>query len=926
VNTAFYSDRIKFWLPLAMIFLIPAFLINLAFSRFIEEFELQVNNEQANTARLVMAELQAEMSEPHVVQQAIEKFTRQYLGNFGTTLSPEVVKKAETQFSRIFTGRKSLVWLDNDCKIITPEGSEEIDQRRAWQAFARSVFKKQEITSMEKRIADGFVKANISDFLNSDFFSAMPNNCNKIIYRGDQHYLAFVSIKAQPETKAAVGYLIILLSSENARPAWLEARAINLSMKNGNLAGGFFISNNQFIEGSSISENQLHGFYEKYRLGESYLFNQEAFYYFETCFNNPDLFLATGISHSSGYMTFLKLLRLLLLILWFPGLACFIPIVIYSQEKMPGFSLKARFNGTATALTALPLLITVLFGLIHTASLRIEEQRNEIFNQGKLLDKIEEQVAAGTSACEKYLRTDLPVMFSGSAIVKNTADEIYSLVKNLGCEVVTLISPEGEGFHSTELPMETIRSRVCYQLSFISTKLKNDGFNIDLIEKKYPPPARGFNVDNLQNDGPNLRQDFHDRLLRIELGPRLFSSFSTYIRDGKEAIKACLMLGMDYRKLQQVLLKSAVEAMRSEKLRTFTYSKHAIGAQNLPASEKLRKILMLSGLTGDSFEFVHHWNGKKYLVISRPLKDLDNAAMVVREISQSFFSANTEQIAMLLLIILASLAVASTIISYFDFFFLKPLLTLSKEASEVESGNYNIPEKTMPENELGILSTNFVSMVKGLKEKAEMKNYLQQDLLANVENQLETNGKKTFTTILFAGLRNFSRIEAELQPEEAMATMNSFLSICENAVRLHHGEIDKFMGETAMASFPEKGDLDYPQTRAINAAIMIIEAASDNEKTSKLIAGVGIASGSVIAGSIGSRKKRLDFTYIGDTVNLAARLEKLAGTSGFGQILIKDDTEQKHYHDFIIRSSGEIRVKGKDQSVKILTVEGKRAI
>lgn len=917
--------RTKFWLTLAMIFLIPAFLINHVFSRFIEEFELQINNEQANTARLIMAGLQAEMSEQHVVQQAIEKFTKQHLNKFGNTLSPEAVKNAETQFKRTFTGPKSLVWFDGDFKIVTPQGSGEIDQRRAWQAFARAVFNKQSVSMMEKRIADGFVKSNISDFLNSDFFSSQPGNCTKIVFKGTQHYIAFVRIRASAEKAVDEGYLIILLSSENARKYWLEQRAIKLSIKSGNLAGGFFISNNEFIEGSSISENQLHGFYEKYRRGESYLISEDTLYYCETCYNNPDLFLAAGINFSSNYMTFIRLVRLLLSSLWLPGLACFFPLVLKKPTGIATLSLKARFNGTAIALTTIPLLITVLFGLIHTASLRIEEQRNAILNQGKLLDSIEEQVAASTAACELFLRTDLPKMFSTSPIDKNTADEIYSEVEKFGCELVTLVSTEADTFLSTRLPVETIKSRICYQLSFISTRLENDGFNMDLIEKKYPPPTRGFNVDILQNDGPNLKQEFHDRILRIEMGHNLFSSFSTYIRNEKGDIIACLLLGIDYRQMRQNFLNSAIEAARSEKLRAFAYAKNSKGAVNLPASEKLRNILMLSGLTGDSFEFMHEWNRKKYLVTSRPLKDIDNAAMIIREISQAGITANAEQTIMLLLIILASLGVASTIINYFDLYFLKPLLMLSKEASEVESGNYDIPEEPMPENELGILFTNFSSLIKGLKEKAEMKNFLQHDLVQNVENQLETNGKKTFTTILFAGLRDFSGIEAELQPEEAMDTMNCFLSACENAVRLNHGEIDKFMGETAMAIFSEKADLELAQTRAINAAIKIIEDTAANEKTRKFVAGAGIASGNVIAGSIGSRKKRLDFTYIGDTVNLAARLEKLAGTADFGKILIKDNHQQNCFDNFVISKRCEIKVKGKDQSVQILAVEGRKS-
>jgi len=175
---------------------------------------------------------------------------------------------------------------------------------------------------------------------------------------------------------------------------------------------------------------------------------------------------------------------------------------------------------------------------------------------------------------------------------------------------------------------------------------------------------------------------------------------------------------------------------------------------------------------------------------------------------------------------------------------------------------------------------------------------------------------------MFAGVRNFSSLESRLSPEDAMQVMNAFLSICEKSVHAHGGEIDKFMGETAMASFSHSETELTAQHRAITAALKIIGESGLKPTTADLTIGIGIATGTVIAGKMGSRRKRLDFTFIGDTVNLAARLEKLAGSGSMPAILATAENAENLKKDFMISALEPVKVKGKEQPVEIISVQG----
>lgn len=914
------SGRISVWFLTALILLIPAALISRAFSLFIDEFSQQQFEKKLNAARIEMAQMQSELSEQHVMQTAIQKFAARLGTVSGANLTPQFAAEANIKFRKNFPKASILNWFNNELIATTPAGGPEFEQKRAWQAFARAVFSPDSLDPANSRIADGFIKASISDFLDTNFFAGLLNRCSQISYKGKRHYIAFLKIISRQTTRPA-GYLITLIPSENASPFWLQERAMAQASKKGHLVGSYFISNDKAVAGSTIPENLLHGLLTDYRAGRPAVVQNDTFFFSETCFNNPDLFISLGIPVATKDMLLSKALQTIPLLFWLPGLTC-IFAGLFRPAALQNLSLKTRFTLTTLIIAVVPLFLALLYSSINTARLRIEEEQNELQRLNQQLISIEDEVARNTAEFEANLKTGVIERFKNRQPDQQSADELFAELKVLGCEVVTILTPDGKAFHGSEIKLERIKQRICYQISFIRDSLIKDGFDIAAIEKTFSRPTADFSIDDMKHDGPNLRQEFHDRILRIEMGPRLFSSFSTYIRDKSGKITGCMMLGIDYRVLRQTFLERIISAKKQPGCRLFTYSQFSSRNPMTPASSSLRNLLILSDLTGDSFDFIYPWQKNSYQILCRPLKDLDNAAMIVRKNELTDLPSGFESVCLLLLVVVTSLLIAIKILGFFDLFFLKPVLNLAEAAAQVENGVFSFCRNDIGRNELSKLQENFTFMLKSLREKAEMKKYLRHELVANAGQQFETGSGRTTVTIMFAGVRNFSDLEKSLSPEEAMQKMNAFLSICEKIVHANGGEIDKFMGETAMASFSCRDEEYGAQRHAVQAAVEIIRESKKHRQISALTIGIGITTGTVIAGKIGSRHKRLDFTYIGDTVNLAARLEKLAGSDGKSGILTTAEAAAELKKHFVITDLEPIRVKGKEKPIEIVSVSG----
>jgi adenylate cyclase len=178
-------------------------------------------------------------------------------------------------------------------------------------------------------------------------------------------------------------------------------------------------------------------------------------------------------------------------------------------------------------------------------------------------------------------------------------------------------------------------------------------------------------------------------------------------------------------------------------------------------------------------------------------------------------------------------------------------------------------------------------------------------------------------TILLADLRGFTSITATLPAGVVIAMLNRCLGRMNEIVSRHHGVIDKFMGDSIMVLFgvptEQPGDVQRALACAIEMQLAMVELNQDNQDAiPELFMGIGINTGSVMAGKFGSNFYS-EYTVIGDEVNLASRIEAF---SLRGQVLISENTFD-HCRDFVTVSEAmEVFVKGKTQPVKLRELYG----
>ncbi len=218
------------------------------------------------------------------------------------------------------------------------------------------------------------------------------------------------------------------------------------------------------------------------------------------------------------------------------------------------------------------------------------------------------------------------------------------------------------------------------------------------------------------------------------------------------------------------------------------------------------------------------------------------------------------------------------------------------------------------------------------REKRKMKRLFGQYVSKDVYEQLVANpdlarlgGQRRHMTVLFSDIRGFTTVSEKGQPEEIVAILNEYFTRMVEIVFAHKGTLDKFVGDMVMALFGAPLDDPNHAEHAVDAALqMIRELNRLNEKWTAegrpaLDIGIGISTGPMIAGNIGS-EAIMSYTVIGDTVNLGARLESLNKEYGT-RIIISEATRAALPGRYLFRPLGDVIVKGKTKPVAIFEVK-----
>ena len=218
------------------------------------------------------------------------------------------------------------------------------------------------------------------------------------------------------------------------------------------------------------------------------------------------------------------------------------------------------------------------------------------------------------------------------------------------------------------------------------------------------------------------------------------------------------------------------------------------------------------------------------------------------------------------------------------------------------------------------------------REKRRLSRFFSPNVLREVvrhRDELALGSARRRVTVLFSDIRGFTSISERLTPEEVAELLREYLTRLTEAVFRHGGTVDKYIGDAVMALYNAPFEQSDHAVQAIRTALEfqdIVKGLSDKWLArcgSSLRNGVGVNTGDAVVGTLGS-VQRLEYTAVGDAVNLASRLEGL--TRDFAvPIIISESTYEEVKHAFSARYLGEVTVKGKEIPVKIYAVEHEEA-
>ncbi|MBI5883236.1 MAG: HAMP domain-containing protein [Elusimicrobia bacterium] len=219
----------------------------------------------------------------------------------------------------------------------------------------------------------------------------------------------------------------------------------------------------------------------------------------------------------------------------------------------------------------------------------------------------------------------------------------------------------------------------------------------------------------------------------------------------------------------------------------------------------------------------------------------------------------------------------------------RQIVILVSAMKTVAQGDLDHTVAVQSHDDIGSLAEAFNEMIFKLREKLHMEKYLSATTLQLIRrfrdvDELKLGGEHRFVVILFSDVRGFTSMTEKLDADEVVGLLNLYLNLQSEVVYQHKGTVDKFVGDEIMALFTGDG----AQAAAARASLEIqryvasLNASRAGKGLREIQIGIGLNAGDVVMGNMGS-ERRMDYTVIGDAVNVAARL---CGAAGAGQIVM----------------------------------------
>ncbi len=269
-----------------------------------------------------------------------------------------------------------------------------------------------------------------------------------------------------------------------------------------------------------------------------------------------------------------------------------------------------------------------------------------------------------------------------------------------------------------------------------------------------------------------------------------------------------------------------------------------------------------------------------------------------------------------------------------SFYFSRPIQRLVVAVEEIGKGNFAYRVNLARNDELGDLGKAINRMAEDLRLKERIQTSfgryvtpeIVERILASPDDEW-MKGIRLEATIIFVDIRGFTAMAEGSDPDAVVDLLNSYFTLVTDIIIQHGGYLDKFVGDTVMGVFGALIPDPAHAESAVRAAVEVRQHLPKLEQrlpatANHIQVGIGINTGEVVAGNLGS-SKRMEYTVIGDNVNVASRLTDLAGPD---EILVSEQTYLKlaKSSELTFQSRGAIEVKGRKEPVKIYEVLGQK--
>ena len=264
-------------------------------------------------------------------------------------------------------------------------------------------------------------------------------------------------------------------------------------------------------------------------------------------------------------------------------------------------------------------------------------------------------------------------------------------------------------------------------------------------------------------------------------------------------------------------------------------------------------------------------------------------------------------------------------------FISNPIKILVSAMRKVSTGDLDQSVKIRRKDEIGLLGWNFNNMTEGLREKEKIKDTFNKFVSAEVaeavlkEGSLKLGGEYKEVTMFFSDIRDFTPMSETMEPHDVIALLNEYYSIMTDVIFEYKGVIDKYIGDEIMAVWGAPIKRENDVELCVRSALAQLEALDElNDRRLargelEIRIGIGVNTGTVISGKMGS-EKRMDYTVIGDDVNLASRLCENANKKGLHRFIVTESTYEAVRDIVVAKEPEPIYLKGVEKPVRIFEI------